>query len=125
MNQAGPSCGWKARRQAVHSVAPQTKASTTIETKNSCPQRILVADMSARCAPPRGAQRPYPDYRGRAHRRAEIGGSEGKVSLASKAPVDAAGTDDSAYLPAKFALKRRYPGYELEAQASVDHREAA
>ena len=45
MNQAGPSCGWKARRQAVHSVAAQRKASTTIETKSSCPQRILVADM--------------------------------------------------------------------------------
>src|SRR5215471_13869573 len=46
MNQADPSCGWKARRQAVHSVAAQSKASTTIETKNSWPQRILVADMS-------------------------------------------------------------------------------
>ena len=45
MNQAGPSCGWKPRRQAVHSVAAQRKASTTIDTKRSCPQRILVADM--------------------------------------------------------------------------------
>jgi hypothetical protein len=67
----------------------------------------------------------YPSYRGHAHRSAEIGGSEGKVALASKTPVDAAGTGDAAYLPAKFALKGRYPGYKLEAQAIVDHREAA
>ena len=45
MNQAGPSCGWKPRRQAVHSVAAQRKASTIIDTKKSCPQRILVADI--------------------------------------------------------------------------------
>jgi hypothetical protein len=45
MNQAGPSCGWKARRQAVHSVAAQRKASTTTDAKSSWPQRILVADM--------------------------------------------------------------------------------
>ena len=70
-------------------------------------------------------QRQYLWRRRRARRSAEIGGSEGKVALAPKAPVDAAGTGDAAYLPAKFALKGRYPGYKLEAQAIVDHREAA
>ena len=55
---------------------------------------------------------------------AEIGGSEREVALASKAPVDAAGTSDAVHLPTQFALKGRYPGHELKAQAAVDHREA-
>ena len=32
-----------------------------------------------------------------------------------------AGTGDAVYMPAKFTLKGRYPGHELEAQAVVDH----
>ena len=46
---------------------------------------------------------------------AEIGGSERELSLAAKIPVDAAGTGDAIHLPAKLALKGRYPGHELKA----------
>ena len=45
----------------------------------------------------------------------EIGGSERKVALASKAPVDATGTGNPIHLPAKLALEGRYPGHELKA----------
>src|SRR5215469_16949080 len=101
MNQADPSCGWKARRQAVHSVAAQSKMSTTIETKSSWPQRILVADMEGGDAHG-GApvQRRSFRRRGVAQPGAEIGGSKGKVAPASKAPIHAAGTYDTADLPA-------------------------
>ena len=56
---------------------------------------------------------------------AEIDGSERKIALASKAPVDAAGISDAIHLPTQFALNGRYPGHELKAQAVVDHGEAA
>ena len=56
---------------------------------------------------------------------AEIGGSERKIALASKAPVDATGTSDAIHLPAQFALEGRYPGHELKAQAVIEHGEAA
>lgn len=64
-------------------------------------------------------------HRSRARRGAKIGGSEGKVALASKTPVDAAGTDDAVHLLAKLAIKRKHPWHELEAQTVVNHREAA
>src|SRR5258708_104424 len=77
-------------------------------------------------APHRGlVHRSYSPCRRRSHRGAEIGRSKGKVALASKTPVDAAGTGDAVYMPAKFTLKGRYPGHELEAQAVVDHRKPA
>src|ERR1700712_1289529 len=77
-------------------------------------------------APHRGlVQRSYSSCRKRSHRGAEIGRSKGKVALASKTPVDATGTGDAAYMHAKFTLKRRCPGHELEAQAAVDHRKPA
>ena len=61
---------------------------------------------------------------GKAHHGAEIGGSEREVALASKAPLNAAGTGDPVYVPTEFTLQRRYPGYELETQTVVDHRKA-
>ena len=70
-------------------------------------------------------QRQYPYYRKCSRRSAEIGGSEGKVPPSSKTPVNAAGTGDAVHLSAELALKGRYPGYELKAEAVVDHGEAA
>src|ERR1700749_5160491 len=63
--------------------------------------------------------------RGTAYRSVGIGGSERQVALAAKAPVDPAGAGDAAHLPAEFALQRRNPGHELEAEPIVDHGEAA
>ena len=60
-----------------------------------------------------------------AHHGVEIGGSEREVALASKTPVNATGTGNAVHLPAKFAFQGGYPGHELEAEAVVDHREAA
>ena len=46
LNHGWPSWGWKARRQATHSVAPHTKASTMMLTARTWPQRILVPFMT-------------------------------------------------------------------------------
>src|SRR6185437_3513134 len=126
MNQAGPSCGWKPRRQDVHSVAAQRKASTTIDTRRSCPQSILVADILKRgCLSPADIQQQSIRRRDHAHPGVEIGGSEREVALVTKAPVHATGAGNAVHLPVKVTFEGRYPGHELETQAIVDHGEAA
>ena len=75
LNQGWPSCGWKASCQAVHSVAPQTKASTTAQTRRIWPQRILVAFMATPDQPRRGRRTQARTARGRepGHAGAAIG----------------------------------------------------
>ena len=60
-------------------------------------------------------------HRGSAHRGAEIGGLDRKITLASKAPFDAPRSGNSIELSTQLAFEGGYPWYELEAQTVVDH----